>query len=725
MATWPDLTEYHEAMQFPQRSLGDPDLQRAQIDKDRFGMPKPATGGNAVVYKATEGQNAWAVRCFLRPISDHAERYAAISKHLSKNRSAHSTAFVYLADGLRIKGGTFPIVKMAWVQGHHLDRCVEGLLDKPRELAALRERFATLVKDIERAKFAHGDLQHGNILFTGKDLLLIDYDGMWVPALIGRQATEIGHRAYQHPKRSMTDYGPYLDRFSALVIYLSLLALEVDHKLWDQYYTGDNLLFVREDFNEPGKSPIWGDLAALRHRDVSYLAGVLAAMVGRPVKDLPRLESVLSKSGGLKPLQLKAGGPRAPEKPRWSARPSKSGTAAELASQWTMVWSRPGEKTETRWKKEMKDGPVEVESEVEVFAPNPGPLGTLAAGALAAGVIVGASVSPELGMVAAGCGLVVTRRVAKVRKKTVKHTVIKPIEQQVLEHLKVAVPGHKSAVTSLQCTADGRRLSVVTRLGECGTWELDTDGYKLSSVRLPPFEQSAMAVASNNPRTAVTTDKAVLVADLVSGIKVELSVEVSNRASAVAMTADAAKVAIGQSQGQVHVAEVMTKRLLVQIVGMSSRVTALAFSEDGTFLAVGWANGVVQVHRLTPRPEKVGDGSHHNTAVTALAAAPKGQGFASGDDSGQVVLWGRNGKKQATPNAGGRGVKSLLFLGEEAVAAGCGDGTVKILNPSSGALLATHGLGATAITALAFAKEKLALAAGTQSGQVTMLALEA
>ena len=71
-------------------------------------MPKPATGGNAVVYKATEGQNVWAVRCFLRPITDHAERYAAISKHLSKNRSAHSTEFVYLADGLRIKGGTFP-----------------------------------------------------------------------------------------------------------------------------------------------------------------------------------------------------------------------------------------------------------------------------------------------------------------------------------------------------------------------------------------------------------------------------------------------------------------------------------------------------------------------------------------------------------------------------------------------------------------------------------------
>src|SRR5205814_6219675 len=103
MATWPDLTEYHEALQYPERSLGDPGLQKAQIEKDRFGMPKTATGGNAVAYKATEGQNVWAVRCFLRPISDHAERYAAISKHLQKNRAAHCTKFFYLADGLRIK----------------------------------------------------------------------------------------------------------------------------------------------------------------------------------------------------------------------------------------------------------------------------------------------------------------------------------------------------------------------------------------------------------------------------------------------------------------------------------------------------------------------------------------------------------------------------------------------------------------------------------------------
>lgn len=723
MATWPDLTDYHEALQYPQRSLGDPELQKAQIDKDRFGMPKPATGGNAVVYRATEGQNVWAVRCFLRPISDHAERYAAISRHLGKNRAAHSTKFFYLADGLRIKGGTFPIVKMAWVQGQHLDRYVESLLDEPKELAALREKFRLLVKEVEGAKFAHGDLQHGNILVRGKDLLLIDYDGMWVPALIGREATEIGHRAYQHPKRSTSDYGPYLDRFSALVIYLSLRALEIDRKLWDQYHTGDNLLFVREDFNEPGKTPLWGDLAALKHAEISYLAGMLAAFLAKPVKDLPRLEAVISKSAGMKPLELLAGPPRPPEKPKWSAKPSKAGTALDLAPQWKAIWTRPGEKTESRWKKEVKDGPVEIETEVEVLAPASLPVGAAVTAALAAGAFLGTSFSPAAGLLAAGSGLLMTRGFSRMQKKRVKHIAIRPIEQHVLEQFKTAVPGHKSAVTSLHCSPDGKRLSVVTKFGECASWELDTDGYKVSAVRLPPFEQSALAAGS--PKAVAATDKAILFADLVSGARGELSVDAANRASAVATTADAGKLAFGQQQGQVQVVEVASKKILLQIAGANARVTSLALSDDGALLVVGLGNGSVQIGRLTPKTEKLAEGSHHRGAVTAVAAAGTGHAFASADDSGQLVLWGKNGQKQGVASLGARGVKTLLFLGDHAVAAGCGDGSVKIVNAANGAVVATHNAASAAITALAFAKDKLALALGTQSGQVSMLALEA
>ena len=40
---------------------------------------------------------------------------------------------------------------MAWVQGQHLDRCAESLLGQPKELAGLREKFRTLVKEVEAA----------------------------------------------------------------------------------------------------------------------------------------------------------------------------------------------------------------------------------------------------------------------------------------------------------------------------------------------------------------------------------------------------------------------------------------------------------------------------------------------------------------------------------------------------------------------------------------------
>src|SRR5438132_11525760 len=95
------------------------------------------------------------------------------------------------------------------------------------------------------------------MLVRGVAVHFVDHDGMWGAALGGRHATEIGHRAYQHPVRSGEDYGQEIDRFSALVIYLSLAALERDVTLWERFHTGDNLIFVREDFHQLGRSAIW------------------------------------------------------------------------------------------------------------------------------------------------------------------------------------------------------------------------------------------------------------------------------------------------------------------------------------------------------------------------------------------------------------------------------------------------------------------------------------
>jgi len=127
----------------------------------------------------------------------------------------------------------------------------------------------------------------------GGSIQLVDYDGMWVPALSGRHATEIGHRAYQHPERSEQDYGQAIDRFSALVIYLSLAALERDVTLWERFHTGDNLIFVREDFHQLGRSAIWQQLRRIGSREIDQLAAALAAMVQQHPMKVGNLDSVL------------------------------------------------------------------------------------------------------------------------------------------------------------------------------------------------------------------------------------------------------------------------------------------------------------------------------------------------------------------------------------------------------------------------------------------------
>src|SRR5919201_789493 len=161
MGAWPDLTEYHEAVQHPPKAFADLGLQAVTLELDRFGMPKPATGGNAVVYKAKKPgrflafTKTWAIRCFHRPISDHAECYEAISKHLRKVRLPYDVDFQFLKQGIQIRSNWFPIVKMQWARGDLLHSYVEKHLGYPVLLEALRDQWVTLARRLDAAQAAN------------------------------------------------------------------------------------------------------------------------------------------------------------------------------------------------------------------------------------------------------------------------------------------------------------------------------------------------------------------------------------------------------------------------------------------------------------------------------------------------------------------------------------------------------------------------------------------
>ena len=64
----------------------------------------------------------------------------------------------------------------------------------------------------------------------------------------------------------------WLDTFSALVIYLSLVALGKDPGLWLALYNSKNLLFAKNDFFPPFTTEAWKQLAALGDPQVDELA---------------------------------------------------------------------------------------------------------------------------------------------------------------------------------------------------------------------------------------------------------------------------------------------------------------------------------------------------------------------------------------------------------------------------------------------------------------------
>lgn len=289
--SWPTPQDYNEAVQNPRLAFSDKELQSGQPELTVLGLPRPICGRFASVYKIESGDRIWAARCFLSEVQDQQSRYDAISRHLEHVQLKYAVPFTYLAAGIKVSGRNYPLLKMAWVQGEPLDAFVGRSLDYPATLQSLAKVWVRLVTDLQAAGIAHGDLQHSNVLVVGDDLRIIDYDGMFVPELAGRLASECGQRNYQHPDRTEFDFGPSLDNFSAWVVYVSIVALTVHPELWEKYRGGDECLLMRkEDFADPDNSPLFQELLESPNGQLRALMQLFISLRYFSPLDVPSLD---------------------------------------------------------------------------------------------------------------------------------------------------------------------------------------------------------------------------------------------------------------------------------------------------------------------------------------------------------------------------------------------------------------------------------------------------
>lgn len=292
----PTANDYVVAMQ-QSSTFRRPELARATFDRHPvLGIPWPLTGSSAVVFKAEVDGTPHALRFFTRDDVSTRDRYTDLNAYLLAHGLAGSAATCqWLDDAIALHGRTWPVVQMQWVDGPTLDAHVGKLIERgdTSALSTLARDWRALLQSLQVAQFAHGDLQHGNVLIDPSGRLrLVDFDCVWIPAFTGKsEPAEVGHRNYQRQDRS---WGPLMDTFPSLVIYATLLILARDRECWD-LYDGDNLIFREHDLWAPGNTPVWHRAARLKDPQVKQVLSQLKQCCARDWRPTGGLESLLSR----------------------------------------------------------------------------------------------------------------------------------------------------------------------------------------------------------------------------------------------------------------------------------------------------------------------------------------------------------------------------------------------------------------------------------------------
>lgn len=301
---WPVADEYNEAILDPTSCFEDETLRQATITVSAAGMVQPISGGFANIYRLKSKDRAYAVKCFLRESADHAVRYECIRKALTGASLPYFTNFDYLLKGIFVKGRWYPVLKMDWEDGDALDSYIFKNVSNHSSLSFLAKEFKALAGRLSQASMAHGDLQHGNILVEGNRLRLIDYDAFFVPALAGKQSSELGHPNYQHPRRTISHFDRDTDSFSAWSIYTSLHCLSIDPTLWTKLAGGDEcLLFRAADYGDPLSSYAFSVLEQHESPAVKNAARLFRSLCEKPIEQIPSLLEGLSQPVDLVPLR--------------------------------------------------------------------------------------------------------------------------------------------------------------------------------------------------------------------------------------------------------------------------------------------------------------------------------------------------------------------------------------------------------------------------------------
>ena len=175
---------------------------------------------------------------------------------------------------LRVGNTYYPLVLLPWVEGKSLVREVDYYLRNPERLLQLSQDFGHFAYWLRSQPFAHGDLKSDNLrIRPDGSIVLLDYDGIYLPSMQGELPREEGNPDYTHPLCSPSDFNLHASDFALAVIALSLRALALAPELFSYFGGKERLLLSAWDFRHPKQSPALKALKSLPQD--AYLARLL------------------------------------------------------------------------------------------------------------------------------------------------------------------------------------------------------------------------------------------------------------------------------------------------------------------------------------------------------------------------------------------------------------------------------------------------------------------
>ena len=259
---------------------------------DKYGEPYRSSGAFAVVFKMKDEQTGkcYALKCFTEEQEGRAEAYRQIAEELEFVDSPYITSVKYLEKELFVDSNCedeeFPVLLMDWIEGETMEAYIAANYTDTHAMSMLCYRFCKMAAWLRSQSFAHGDIKPDNIMVRPDGTLtLVDYDGMFVPAMKGQKSPTVGTKDFSHPLRTIDDFDETIDDFALASIALSLKAISLNPSLLDEYGASDRLLFSAADYLDLSKSKTFAALQDLL-ADEEAITLMSMFLLARAKKDL-------------------------------------------------------------------------------------------------------------------------------------------------------------------------------------------------------------------------------------------------------------------------------------------------------------------------------------------------------------------------------------------------------------------------------------------------------